>query len=128
MSRYLQSSQTRSLSSQHPLDYLVKCEAHDVIGTIKTLWAMPYPADPILEPDLEGLTYGQVILYRQAQLAAGGDQAAVEKILDRLLGKPVMSVKSLEIRTTYQQYLDEIAKKEGLLDVESEGISQAETE
>ena len=109
------SSSKVPLSAVHPADFLAGIRKGDVRETIAQLWAMPYPADPILEPECDGLTYGQVAVLRQMTAAANGVGEALDRILDRLIGRPVMVNKNLNVQASYKDYLDEIARKEGLL-------------
>ena len=50
----------------HPAEYLAKLKLayNDTKGAIGAVAHMPYPADPLLEPELIGLTYYQVGLIR----------------------------------------------------------------
>jgi hypothetical protein len=86
---------------------------------------MPYPADPLLEPEFVGLTYYQVGLINQARLM--GFQCkesigALEFFTDRTIGKPAQVNVNVGVESeTYLAFLDKIAKAEGeIIDVESE--------
>lgn len=103
-------------SAEHPAHYLAAVKLDDVKENIKAMWNMPYPADPILEPDLVGLTFGRVILFKQILAAAKGEGMSVDRLLNRMIGMPVQVQKTLSVQTSYQEYLDQIAKQEGLLD------------
>ena len=59
-----------SIMAEHPLHYLGNIKAKDARGQISAVMEMPYPADPLVEPEYVGLTYYQVALIRQAELAA----------------------------------------------------------
>ncbi|MDE1866580.1 MAG: hypothetical protein KGI08_02570 [Thaumarchaeota archaeon] len=96
----------------NPAKYLALVKKDDIKGTLKEIWTMPYDADPILEPEFTGLTYGQVILMEQAKRAIGGDGGAVDRILDRLIGKPEQINKNMNISGTYAEWLEQIDKME----------------
>jgi len=112
------------LQPVHPAQYLAAVKGVDVQANLKALWDMPYDADPILEPDFIGLTHGQVVMFRQIKLAAEGEGSSVDRVLNRMIGMPVQTTKNLNVRTTYQEYLDEIARKEGLIDAEGRVIRE----
>lgn len=96
----------------HPAKYLALIKRDDIKGTLKEIWAMPYDADPLLEPDFIGLSYGQAILLTQAKQAINGDGGAVDRILDRLIGKPEQVNKNLNVTGTYAEWLEQIDKME----------------
>lgn len=108
----------------HPAQILAHAKTRDVKETITLLWNTVYPADPILEPDFIGLTYGQVILLKEMTNAINGNPTSLDRILDRMLGKAAQINTNLNINKTYKDFLDEVAAKEleneGIIDVESE--------
>lgn len=116
----------RQMMAANPAQYLARVRASDVKGTIKALWDLPYDADPILEPEAVGMTYGQVILQRQFNAAVHGDGAALDRLLDRMIGKPEAINKNLNANLSYKDWLEEVAKKEGLLDADGRVIEDAE--
>ena len=104
----------------HPAVYLSK-----VIGARSLIAAaanMPYPADPITEAHLMGLTYFQVALVKRAEAAAAGCQGSLEFFSDRMMGRPAqVNVNVNADSESYLQFLDRIAKAEGdVVDVQSE--------
>lgn len=102
----------------HPRQVLANTKRDDVKANIKALWCMPYDADPLLEPEYVGLTYGQVVLMKQVQLAARGDGSSVDRILDRMIGKPEQINKNLNIQGTYAEFMEQVAQAEGIIDVD----------
>jgi hypothetical protein len=102
--------------SRHPADHLLMVREKDVKGIIRAFWNMPYDGDPLLEPETDGLTVGEVVLLRQITRAAVGDGQATDRILDRLIGKPMQVNANLNATGSYKDFLREIAVKEGLLD------------
>lgn len=98
--------------------YLSLVKNDDVKANIKALWNMPYEADEILEPEFVGLTYGQVILFQQIKTAVRGDGQATDRILDRMIGRPEQVNKNLNVSGTYAEWLDQIAKQEGIIDAD----------
>lgn len=107
----------------HPAQYLATVKRDDIKANIKAMWLMPYDADPILEPDLVGLTCGQVILMTQIKQAVNGDGAATDRLLDRMIGKPEQTNKNLNLNGSYKDFLEEVAKAEGIIDVDGNVIS-----
>lgn len=104
----------------HAAQILANIKKEDVGQNMRELWCMEYPADPILEPDLVGLTYGQVALYRQMHRASAGSGEAFDRVLDRMVGKPLQATLNKNINGTYKDFLEEVAKEEGnIIDVEA---------
>lgn len=99
--------------------FLSTIKRDDVKNTIKALWSLTYDADPILEPDYIGLTNGQVIMMKQVELAVKGDGASIDRLLDRMIGKPEQVNKNLNVQGTYKEFMEEVARQEGIIDVES---------
>lgn len=103
----------------HPALYLARIKRDDIKGTFKALWNHPYPADPLLEPEFEGLTYGQVAVHQQMIAAARGSLEALNTILDRIIGKPEQVNKNLNVQGTYADFMEQVAIKEGIIDVDA---------
>ena len=113
----------------HPAKYLAQIKKDDVKGALKVIWGMPYDADPILEPDFIGLTTGEVIMLVQAKRAIEGDGSAVDRILDRMIGKPEQLNKNLNLTGSYAEWLEQIDKMEkDIVDVESRPINSDQQE
>lgn len=106
----------------HPAQYLATVRRHDVKANIKAIWSMPYDADPILEPECVGLTHGQVILMGQFKSALAGSGDAVDRLLDRMIGKPEQVNKNLNLGGSYKDFLEEVAKLEGNLPADGDII------
>lgn len=102
----------------HPAQTVGHLRGTQVKETIEALWNAPYPACPVLEPDLHGLTYGQVACLKQVINAASGDSGAFDRILDRLIGKPLQVNQNLNVNKSYKDFLTEIAVAEGVIDAD----------
>ena len=81
--------------------------------------SLPYERTPSeiiddIDKDLEGLTNAEVIMIRITRQAAHGDQDAVKILLDRILGKPKQSIETKTLALNYQDYLEELARRESL--------------
>ena len=102
-------------SPQNPAKYLaeLKAKASDVRTQIGAIADMPYPADPITEPEFQGLTYYQVGLIRQAQLMGIGSLDALEFFTDRRIGKPAQVNLNVNATESYTDFLEKIARAEG---------------
>lgn len=77
----------------------------------ESVLSIPYILD-IADEDLEGLPVAEVMLIRLAQRAAGGDVEALNILLDRVIGKPKQYSESVTMKVSYQEFLEQIAKKE----------------
>ena len=108
----------------HPAEYLAKLKTlpSDARKQIANIAHMPYPADPLLEPELVGLTYYQVGLLKQAGGMAVGCLDSMEFFTDRLIGRPAQVNLNVNANAeSYTEFLDRIAKAEGeTIDVENE--------
>lgn len=73
--------------------------------------ALPYTGDALgmVEEEFKGMSNAEVMLVKLARSAAGGSMAAVEVLLDRVLGRPKQSVESKSFRMTYEDLLKEKA-------------------
>ena len=112
--------------AKHPAEVLALFKDADFKSQAKHLWSVTYPADPVLEPDLIGLTYGQAITYTQMRKAACGNDAAVDRVLDRLYGKAVQTNTNVNVNASYKDFLDEVAKQEGISKENPDGVTDAE--
>lgn len=100
-------------SDYHPLKYLGDLPATDARKTITAVAAMPYPADILVEPEFEGLTYFQVAVIKQAQRAARyGDLDSLTFISDRIMGKPAQVNLNVSTKETYEEFLQKIIDTE----------------
>ena len=108
----------------HPAEYLAKLKLayNDTKGAIGAVAHMPYPADPLLEPELIGLTYYQVGLIRQAQAMGVGSLEALEFFSDRLIGKPAQVNLNVSANAeSYAEFLKRVAIAEGeIIEIENE--------
>ena len=109
----------------HPAEYLAKLKLayNDTKGAIGAVAHMPYPADPLLEPELTGLTYYQVGLIRQAQAMGVGSLDAMEFFSDRLIGKPAQVNLNLSANAqSYADFLKQVADAEEAVVIESNDL------
>jgi hypothetical protein len=65
-----------------------------------------------VDPELQGLTNGEVIILRQVRNAAAGDAKASENVMDRVLGKPKQAVESVSMNYSFSEYMAMIAEEE----------------
>lgn len=89
-----------------------KDTVRDIIAAAASL---PYEGEGSflgLEPELFGHTKLEVAMIRLMRRAAGGDLDAVKIVLDRLMGKPEQLSKTFEVKGTYKDFLEVLAKKE----------------
>jgi hypothetical protein len=109
--------------AENPAQYLarLKTKFNDARAGISGIAHMPYPADPLVEPELVGLSYYQVGVLRQAELMGIGSLDALEFFSDRLIGKPAQVNLNVNTTESYSDFLKRIAVAEGeIIDVESE--------
>ena len=99
----------------HPAEYLAKLKTlpSDARKQIANIAHMPYPADPLLEPEYVGLTYFQVGLLKQAGGMALGLIDSMEFFADRLIGKPAQVNVNISTTTeSYTEFLERIKQEE----------------
>lgn len=72
----------------------------------------------VIDPRFEGMTKAEVIEHRLVDKAAAGNVEAIKEIKDRLMGKPKQQVESKNLNISYEDYLTELARSEGMLDDE----------
>ena len=108
----------------HPAEYLAKLKTlpSDARKQIANIAHMPYPADPLLEPEYVGLTYFQVGLLKQAGGMALGLIDSMEFFADRLIGKPAQVNVNISTTTeSYTEFLERIKQEEEkIVDIEVE--------
>jgi len=113
----------------HPAQYLASLKKEDVKGNFKALWCLAYDADPILEPEYVGLTYGQVAIMQQMKQAAKGDGGAMDRVLDRTVGKAEQVNKNLNVQGTYAEFMEMVARAEGgIIDVDPTAATSNQSE
>ena len=83
---------------------------------------MPYPADPLVEPEYAGLTYFQVSVLKQAELAARfASLESLEFLSDRIIGKPAQVNLNINAGDSYESFLQKIADaEEKIIDIKPE--------
>lgn len=74
----------------------------------------PVNQEYIPDPRYEGMSKIEVAIHKQMDQAARGDINALEKIEDRMFGKPKVQVESLQISATLEEFLEKVAVSEGL--------------
>ena len=106
----------------HPLKYLSEVNSVDCRKTISAIANMPYPADPLVEPEYAGLTYFQVSVLKQAELAARfASLESLEFLSDRIIGKPAQVNLNINAGDSYEAFLEKIAQaEEQIIDVKPE--------
>ncbi len=75
----------------------------------------PETGETVFEERFQGSTLMEVTMVRLAEQAATGNLKAAEMIMDRILGKPKQQVESVSVRMSYDDYLMQLAKEEGML-------------
>lgn len=116
----------KSVLAVHPAQALAQIKKSDIKANIIALWNTPYDADPLLEPEMVGLTYGQKILMEQIKAGVRGDGQAVDRLLDRMIGKPESINKNLNVNGSYKDWVEEVARQEGIIDADGRVIKDAE--
>lgn len=111
----------------HPAQVMGRIKASEVKSSIEALWNSPYPACPVLEPECANMTYGQVAVMRQVQLAASGDPSAFDRLVDRMIGRPMQVNQNLNVNKSYRDFCADIAREEGMvIDADSTGRSDSQ--
>lgn len=70
------------------------------------------PNDPLEDPEYLKMTNAEVMLIKLANNAGRGDIDATRMLLEYSIGKPKQEIESKQLKLTYQDYLEEIARKE----------------
>ena len=79
----------------------------EILGQLKDIVSYPYMGRDV---DKIGMTLIEAALYAAAKKAADGDTDALEKLLNRLMGKPVQQVANLNMTTTLKEFLDGLSR------------------
>ena len=66
---------------------------------------------------LQGLSLGEAMIVNQARQAADGNSGARQEIFERLVGSVEQKIKSVNLSGTLSEFLDEVARKEKIIDV-----------
>lgn len=74
------------------------------------------------------MTYGQVAMFKQVALAAQGDPGAFDRVLDRIVGRPLQVNHNVNANKSYKDFCIEIAKEEGILDADIIGPGAGSTD
>ena len=69
----------------------------------------------IIDPRFEGMTKAEVAEHKLADKAASGSIEATKEIKDRLIGKAKQQIESKNLNISYEDYLVELAKNEGII-------------
>ena len=83
--------------------------AMQVLDQIKTVVCLMYEGE---DPRLKGMTLMEAALVKQAIMAADGDGDALERFLNRILGKPLQQVANLNMNASLKEYLDELTRSD----------------
>ena len=82
--------------------------AGEVVGSLQSVLASPYTGK---DPKKVGMTKGAAAFMSIAEAAQDGDLGALESLLNRLLGKPVQQVQSLNVTATLSEFLGKLAEE-----------------
>lgn len=80
----------------------------EISKQIRDVVAMQYSGT---DPEKIGMTLLEAALFAAAKKAADGDTDALNKLLDRLMGKPMQTV--MQATGTLAEFLNQIAQTEG---------------
>jgi hypothetical protein len=110
--------------SYHPLKYLGDVATTDCRKNLSAIANMPYPADELVEPEFMGLTYFQVAVIKQAEMAARhGSLQALEFLADRILGRPAQVNLNVNTKDSYEDFIRKVAEEEQkYIDVEAKEL------
>lgn len=79
----------------------------EIVAQIKDAVSLPYMGQ---DADKIGMTLIEAAIYSAAKKAADGDLDALEKVLNRLMGKPMQTV--VQASGTLREFLDGLAKSD----------------
>lgn len=81
------------------------------------------------DPQKRGMTLIEAALFEAAKQAADGDGDSLDRLLNRLLGKPLQQVASISTTATLKEFLDNIIRAEGRpVPVETTAVVEKEEE
>lgn len=107
----------------HPLKYLGEIAATDCRKQLSGIANMPYPADELVEPEYVGLTYFQVAVIKQAEMAARhGSLSALEYLSDRIMGRPAQVNLNVNQKESLDEFLGKIIEAEMVDEAKELGI------
>lgn len=88
----------------------VSQDPREILPTLlKLALDLPYSG---LDPNLQGLTNAEAMAITHARKAADGDQFSTEILLDRVVGKPPQTIKSVALTGDINDFLDRVAEQE----------------
>ena len=100
-----------------------RMSASDVANQIRGIVCLPYLGK---DPELIGMTLLEAGIYAAAKAAAGGDVDALNKLLDRLMGKPMQTVVSAS--GTLKDFLNGIADRDAGVDGTTDRDTETDTD
>ena len=77
-----------------------------IVDNLTKALALPYEGK---DPTLQGLTKDEASAIVVARKAEAGDMEAIKYLHDRVIGKPVQQINSMNVSTTLQEFLDGIS-------------------
>ena len=80
--------------------------AGEILEQLKSVISRPYTGP---DPEKQGMSLIDAALFSAARQAADGDIDALDKILNRIMGKPLQSVSTVGMTVTLKEYLEQIA-------------------
>lgn len=91
----------------------------EIVGMLNDALLSPYTGK---DPNKKKLTKGAAAFQALAEAAQDGDQGAFSFLLDRLIGKPVQQVNSLNVTASLSEFLSGLAAEmeKDVIDVEKE--------
>ena len=75
----------------------------------KELLNLPYDGD---DPKYYGMSKGEAMMAQLVDDASTGDTGARKELMDRVMGKPQQNIKSLSVKGTLSEFLDELDTSE----------------
>lgn len=67
----------------------------------------------VIDPLYAGMTYGQMMVFKQVRKAAeSGEANLIEKVMDRVLGKPKQAMETVTMSLSYEEFMLRSAQEE----------------
>ena len=79
----------------------------EIMEQIKSVVCMQYEGGDV---NKLGMTLIEAALYSAAKSAAEGDLDALEKLLNRIMGKPIQQVQNLNMNASLKDFLDGVVR------------------
>lgn len=83
----------------------------EIMDQLKSVVCQPYLGTDV---DKIGMTLIEAALFSAAKKAADGDLDAMDKLLNRIMGKPLQQVANLNMNASLKDFLDDVVRTDDI--------------